>query len=66
VDFTWHPGMKPEISQQIELQFLAEAGGTRVELTHTGWERLGDFARRARKGYPIGWAYVLLLYADRR
>jgi uncharacterized protein YndB with AHSA1/START domain len=66
VDFTWHPGMKPETSQQIELQFLTEVGATRVELTHTGWERLGDLARRARNGYPIGWAYVLLLYADRR
>jgi uncharacterized protein YndB with AHSA1/START domain len=66
VDFTWHPGMKPETSQQIELQFLAAGEGTRVELTHTGWERLGDLARRARKGYPIGWAYVLLLYAGRR
>ena len=66
VDFTWHPGMKPETSQQIEIQFLSEVGATRVELTHTGWERLGNLARRARKGYPIGWAYVLLLYADRR
>ncbi len=66
VDFTWHPGMKPETSQQIEMRFVAAGGGTEVELIHTGWERLGDLARRARRGYPIGWAYVLLLYADRR
>ncbi len=66
VAFTWHPGMAPETSQDIEVRFLAAASGTRVELTHTGWERLGDMARKARKGYPIGWAYVLLLYAGRK
>ena len=66
VEFTWHPGMAPETSQQIEVRFLAAEGGTRVELTHTGWERLGDLARKARKGYPIGWTYVLLLYAGRK
>lgn len=66
VAFTWHPGMAPETSQQIEVRFLAAGPGTRVELTHTGWERLGDLARKARKGYPIGWAYVLLLYAGRK
>lgn len=66
VAFTWHPGMESETSQQIEVRFLAAAQGTRLELTHTGWERLGELARKARKGYPIGWSYVLLLYADRK
>lgn len=66
VAFTWHPGMAPETSQDVEVRFLAAEGGTRVELTHTGWERLGNLARKARKGYPIGWAYVLLLYAGRK
>jgi hypothetical protein len=41
-------------------------GGTRVELEHRGFERLGNMARKARRGYPIGWACVLGLYAERR
>ncbi len=66
VAFTWHPGMAPETSQEIEVRFSMMERGTRLELTHTGWERLGKLARKARKGYPIGWSYVLLLYADRK
>jgi len=66
VAFTWHPGMKPETAQQIDVVFRAVSNGTKLELTHTGWERLGDLAKKARKGYPIGWSYVLLLYADRK
>jgi hypothetical protein len=30
-----------------------------------GFERLGKMAKRARRGYPIGWAYVLGLYGER-
>ncbi|OGF16508.1 MAG: hypothetical protein A2W00_13130 [Candidatus Eisenbacteria bacterium RBG_16_71_46] len=66
VAFTWHPGRDPAIAQDIEVRFTAAAGRTRVELEHAGFERLGPLARKARRGYPIGWAYVLGLYAGRR
>lgn len=66
VAFTWHPGQAPDTATQVELKFHPGESGTRVDLTHTGWERLGALARRARRGYPIGWAYVLRLYADQR
>lgn len=66
VAFTWHPGREPQTAQDIEVRFTAAEGGTRVELQHSGFERLGKLARRARRGYPIGWAYVLGLYAQRR
>jgi uncharacterized protein YndB with AHSA1/START domain len=66
VRFTWHPGRQAETAQEVEVRFSAEGRGTRVKLTHSGWERLGDKARLARRGYPIGWAYVLSLYAGRR
>lgn len=65
VAFTWHPGRTPDTAQEVEVRFTATREGTRVDLIHTGWERLGDLARRARRGYPIGWAYVLRLYAGR-
>ncbi len=64
--FTWHPGAAIETAQEVEVRFVADAGGTRLELTHTGWERLGKSGRRARRAYPLGWTYVLNLYADRR
>lgn len=66
VGFTWHPGMAPETGQDIDVRFIAQGGGTRLELTHTGWERLGALARKARRGYPIGWSYVLHMFAGRR
>ena len=34
-------------------------GGTRVELVHTGWERRGEQALEAMKGYDEGWEVVL-------
>jgi hypothetical protein len=45
------------------VRFLPEAGGTRVELTHTGWEALGDLAADYRTGYESGWVGVLELFA---
>ena len=33
--FTWRPGAR------VDVQFQAEADGTRVTLIHTGWERAG-------------------------
>src|SRR6185295_18241147 len=66
VAFTWHPGDAPDTAQLIEVKFIAQGNQTRVELTHSGWEALGDRARIARRGYPIGWAYVLRIYAGKR
>jgi uncharacterized protein YndB with AHSA1/START domain len=66
VAFTWHPGQAPSTAQDVEVRFAPSGARTRVELEHRGFERLGALGRRARRGYPIGWAYVLGLYADHR
>jgi uncharacterized protein YndB with AHSA1/START domain len=66
VAFTWHPGDEPARAQDVEVLFAADGAGTRVQLTHSGFERLGKDARMARRGYPLGWTYVLGLYAGRR
>jgi len=66
VAFTWHPGDDPARAQDVEVRFTAEGTATRVELEHSGFERLGALARRAHRGYPLGWAYVLGRYAGRR
>ena len=65
--FTWHPGDPPEKATNVDVRFVAiDAARTRVELEHVGFERLGAMAKKARRGYPIGWAYVLGLYAERK
>jgi len=67
IAFTWHPGDPPEKATHVDVRFVGiDAERTRVELEHVGFERLGTMAKRARRGYPIGWAYVLGLYAGRK
>ncbi|MFZ5669936.1 MAG: SRPBCC domain-containing protein [Pseudomonadota bacterium] len=66
VAFTWRPGQPAEKYNDIEIVFEPAGDRTRVTLTHTGFERLGEMARRARMGYPIGWTFVLGRFARRR
>lgn len=56
---SWHPGHPAEAAQEVEVRFTAEAGGTRVELEHRGWERLGTEAAAVRASYDGGWRGVL-------
>jgi uncharacterized protein YndB with AHSA1/START domain len=57
---TWHPGRMPDTQQVVELSFIAEAGGTRVRLIHSGWEVLGKDAQAKRNDYNGGWEAVLV------
>jgi len=66
VAFTWHPGRDPKKPSDIEVRFFSDGAGSRLELVHTGWESFGPIAAKARRGYGIGWAYVLRIWADRR
>lgn len=61
----WHPGKEASTATRVTVRFVRDGSGTRVELTHSGWEALGSLATTARRGYPMGWAYVLRLYAGR-
>jgi uncharacterized protein YndB with AHSA1/START domain len=60
----WHPTLEPIVSTEVEVRFTAVDAGTRVELEHRGWERLGERADEARANYDEGWAPVLGLYRD--
>jgi uncharacterized protein YndB with AHSA1/START domain len=62
--FSWHPGRMPETAQRVELTFQPEGGGTRVELVHSGWERLGDQAQARHEEYDQGWDFVLGQYVQ--
>jgi uncharacterized protein YndB with AHSA1/START domain len=59
VVFTWHPGRGPDTEQDVEVRFEPSGTGTRVELVHTGWERLGDRAAAVRENYDGGWDLVV-------
>lgn len=63
VTFTWHPGQSRDVAQQVELRFTAVGKETRLDLVHSGWERLGRAARKTRNGYQLGWNYVLRRWA---
>jgi len=65
VRFTWHPSRAPESAQEVEVRFVGTTAGTRLELTHSGWETLGRDGRRARFGYNLGWIPVLDRWAGR-
>ena len=59
---TWHPGRDESTAQELEVRFIAVPEGTRVELEHRGWEKLGERGTGTRGGYDQGWEAVLGAY----
>jgi Activator of Hsp90 ATPase homolog 1-like protein len=64
--FSFHPGRAPETAQEVEVRFVPDGRRMRVELVATKWETFGTKAARARRGYDVGWGYVLNLWVGRR
>ncbi len=56
--FTWQVKSTAEQAQRIDVTFAPAPGGTRVELVHSGWEKLGDAAAARRDSYDRGWVRV--------
>jgi uncharacterized protein YndB with AHSA1/START domain len=44
--------------------FVPDGQGTRVEVRHWGWEKLGDRLDETIVGYNEGWDLVLGRYAE--
>lgn len=62
---SWHINQPESEATKVDIQFDATAGGTRVTLTHDGWEILGDNAQAMRDGYNNGWVNVFeVCFAD--
>jgi uncharacterized protein YndB with AHSA1/START domain len=59
--FSWHPGRSEDQRTEVTVTFRPEAGLTRVELVHRGWELLGADGLDRRAGYAgdNGWTSVL-------
>jgi uncharacterized protein YndB with AHSA1/START domain len=58
IAFSWVVQLSAEQAQLVDIRFTPEADGTRVELTHSGWEKLGDAAASLRERYDRGWGTV--------
>jgi len=41
LEFTWNPGGRKDDRQTVSVEFQTEAEGTRVTLTHRGWQLAG-------------------------
>jgi len=65
VSADWKPDPRPAFTSEVEVRFAADAGGgTRVELEHHNFERLGAASgEKMRKGVDGGWPHLLDLYA---
>ena len=50
---------------EVDVRFLPEDEGTRVELEHRGWEGLGEGGATKRDNYDTGWDHVLGFYERR-
>lgn len=59
---SWQPNPDRSATTEVEVRFREVEGGTRVELEHRGWERLGDDAAAVRADYVGGWVLVLGAY----
>jgi uncharacterized protein YndB with AHSA1/START domain len=66
VKFTWHPSRAAHTAQHVEVRFEADGAGTRVELISDKWENWGKNGHRARRGYDVGWSYIMNVWCGRR
>lgn len=54
----WHVGRDPQEATQVDIRFHQDGDGTRIELTHSGFDRLAD-GRITAGSYDAGWTKVL-------
>lgn len=59
ITIDWHVNLPPEEATQVHAVFTQlDSGRTRVDLTHTNWQILGDRGSGMRDGYNNGWINV--------
>lgn len=55
----WRPNPDPGPMTDVTVTFTPTQTGTLIELTHSGWERLGDGGGELRRNYETGWPKVM-------
>jgi uncharacterized protein YndB with AHSA1/START domain len=61
----WNIRERDPVATEVEVRFLPDGDGTRVEVEHRGWERLEERAAEKRGDYDSGWDEVLASYVER-
>ena len=55
----WNPSHEDRPYTEVEVTFSPAGDGTRVDLEHRQWDRLGDeVGARWRSDYDVGWVHV--------
>jgi uncharacterized protein YndB with AHSA1/START domain len=63
--YLWHLGRDRGDATEVEIRFVDEGGDrTRIEIEHSGWERLGDTADTWRDRNRAGWDSLLPHFAN--
>ena len=62
--FSWHPGRPESEATTVTVTFKQTEAGTKCDLTHGGFDILGDTADAVSTSYLHGWDYVLGCYAS--
>jgi uncharacterized protein YndB with AHSA1/START domain len=61
--YRWHIGRAPAAATDVSIRFVAVAAGrTRLEIEHSGWERLGQTGDESRARNRTGWDALLPAY----
>ncbi|MEL7180734.1 MAG: SRPBCC domain-containing protein [Pseudomonadota bacterium] len=60
--FTWHPGRTDKEATVVTVIFTQTETGTKCDLTHGGFDILGDTADAVSTSYLHGWDLVLGCY----
>jgi len=55
----WNIRGADDVPTEVEIRFLSDGDGTRVELEHRGWDALSDGGATKRGNYDTGWDFVL-------
>ena len=61
--FTWHPGKDAKEATVVTVSFTQTKDGTQCDLTHGGFDILGDTADAVSTSYLKGWDMVLGCFA---
>jgi uncharacterized protein YndB with AHSA1/START domain len=61
----WNIQQAESVATEVEVRFVADGTGTRVEVEHRGWEALVEGGAEKRASYDTGWDVVLGKYVDR-
>jgi uncharacterized protein YndB with AHSA1/START domain len=65
ISAAWKPDARAALASEVDVRFIAAAEGTRVELEHRNFERMGaEAGQTMRNSVDNGWPAILELFAS--